>query len=32
VQAAVLGIALPVVDNCAIWAVAYEGGSFRPID
>ena len=31
VQAAVLGMALPVVDNCAIWAVAYEGGSFRPI-
>jgi 2,3-bisphosphoglycerate-dependent phosphoglycerate mutase len=32
VQAAVLGIALPVVDNCAVWAVAYEGGLFRPID
>lgn len=32
VQAAVLGMALPVVDNCAVWAVAYEGGLFRPID
>jgi len=32
VQAAVLGMALPVVDNCAVWAVAWEGGLFRPID
>jgi probable phosphoglycerate mutase len=32
VQAAVLGMALPVVDNCAVWAVAHEGGLFRPID
>jgi broad specificity phosphatase PhoE len=32
VQAAVLGMAPPVVDNCAVWAVACEGGLFRPID
>ena len=32
VQAAVLGIALPVVDNCGIWVVAYEDGLLRPID
>ena len=31
-QAAVLGVALPVLDNCAVWAVACEGGLFRPID
>jgi probable phosphoglycerate mutase len=32
VQAAVLGLALPVLDNCAVWAVAHEGGLFRPVD
>jgi len=32
VQAAVLGIALPVMENCGIWVVAYEDGVFRPID
>ena len=31
VQAAALGIALPVMENCGIWAVAYEDGLFRPI-
>ena len=31
-QASVLGVALPVLDNCAVWAVACEGGLFRPID
>lgn len=32
VQAAVTGMALPVVDNCGRWAVVHENGSFRPID
>ena len=32
VQAAVLGMALPVLDNCAMWVVAHEGGLFRAID
>ena len=32
VQASVLGVALPVLDNCAVWAMACEGGLFRPID
>lgn len=32
VQTSVLGVALPVLDNCAVWAVACEGGLFRPID
>ncbi len=32
VQAAVLGLALPVVENCAGWPVAHEGGSFRAVD
>ena len=32
VQAAVTGVALPVLDNCAVWAVACEGGLFRPLD
>ena len=26
------GMALPVAENCAVWAVAYEEGTFRPID
>jgi probable phosphoglycerate mutase len=32
VQAAVLGVALPVVENCDVWACVYEGGVWRPID
>jgi broad specificity phosphatase PhoE len=32
IQAAVSGVALPVIDNCAVWALAHEDGSFRPID
>jgi len=32
VQAAVLGIALPVAENCGRWLVAYEDGAFRPLD
>jgi probable phosphoglycerate mutase len=32
VQAAVTGIALPVVENCGRWACAFEGGDFRPLD
>jgi broad specificity phosphatase PhoE len=31
-QAAVAGFAQPVIDNCAVWAVAHEDGRFRPID
>jgi probable phosphoglycerate mutase len=31
-QAAVAGFASPVIDNCAVWAVAHEDGRFRPID
>jgi 2,3-bisphosphoglycerate-dependent phosphoglycerate mutase len=32
IQAAVSGFAHPVIDNCAVWAVAHEDGRFRPID
>ena len=32
VQAAAMGMALPVVENCGLWLVAYEDGAFRPID
>lgn len=32
IQAAVSGVALPVIDNCAVWGVAHEDGTFRPID
>ncbi|HEV7133000.1 MAG TPA: histidine phosphatase family protein [Gaiellaceae bacterium] len=32
VQAAAYGMALPVVENCAVWSVAHEDGAFRPID
>jgi broad specificity phosphatase PhoE len=32
IQAAVAGVALPVIDNCAVWAVAHEDGIFSPID
>ncbi|MGZ4399115.1 MAG: histidine phosphatase family protein [Gaiellaceae bacterium] len=32
VQAAVSGIAQPVLDNCGLWTVAHEAGTFREID
>lgn len=32
VQAAVLGMALPVVENCGRWLVAHEEGAFRAVD
>jgi broad specificity phosphatase PhoE len=32
VQIATYGMALPVIENCAVWAVAHEDGSFRPIE
>jgi probable phosphoglycerate mutase len=32
IQAAVSGFALPVIENCAVWGLAHEGGRFRPID
>lgn len=32
VQAAVLGVALPVVANCETWACVHEDGDFRPLD
>jgi 2,3-bisphosphoglycerate-dependent phosphoglycerate mutase len=32
IQAAVSGVALPVIDNCSVWGVAHEDGTFRPID
>jgi probable phosphoglycerate mutase len=32
VQAAALGMALPVVENCGRWEVACEGGAFRTVD
>jgi broad specificity phosphatase PhoE len=32
VQAAVTGIASPVVANCETWGCVHEDGSFRPID
>jgi broad specificity phosphatase PhoE len=31
IQAAVAGAALPVVENCRVWAVAYEEDAFSPI-
>jgi 2,3-bisphosphoglycerate-dependent phosphoglycerate mutase len=31
-QAAVSGVALPVIENCAVWVVAHEDGGFRPIE
>ena len=31
IQAAVAGAALPVVENCGVWAVAYEEDAFSPI-
>jgi broad specificity phosphatase PhoE len=32
IQAAVAGVALPVIDNCSVWALAHEDGAFRAID
>jgi broad specificity phosphatase PhoE len=32
VQLATLGMALPVIENCAVWAVAHEDGTFRAIE
>jgi broad specificity phosphatase PhoE len=32
VQAAVLGMALPVVENCGRWTVVHEDGAFRPAE
>jgi broad specificity phosphatase PhoE len=32
VQTAALGMALPVVENCARWLCAYENGAFRALD
>jgi broad specificity phosphatase PhoE len=32
IQAAAYGMALPVVENCAVWAVAHEDGVFRPLE
>src|SRR5882757_352319 len=31
-QAVASGVAAPVLENCAVWAVAHEDGRFRPID
>jgi broad specificity phosphatase PhoE len=32
IQAVVYGIALPVVENCAVWELAHEDGDFRALD
>ncbi len=32
VQTAVLGLALPVVENCGRWLCTYENGSLRAVD
>ena len=32
IQAVAYGFALPVIENCAVWAVAHEDGTFRPIE
>ena len=32
VQSATLGMALPVIENCAVWAVVHEDGTFSPIE
>jgi probable phosphoglycerate mutase len=32
IQAAVSGFAPPVIDNCAVWALVHENGTFRAID
>jgi probable phosphoglycerate mutase len=31
-QVAVVGMALPVMENCGVWTIAHEDGSFRAID
>jgi len=32
IQTAVSGLALPVIENCAVWAVAHEDGVFRALE
>ncbi|HLY94218.1 MAG TPA: histidine phosphatase family protein [Gaiellaceae bacterium] len=32
IQAAVSGFALPVIENCSVWAVAHEDGIFRAVE
>jgi broad specificity phosphatase PhoE len=32
IQAAVSGVALPVIDNCSVWSLAHEDGTFRALD
>ena len=32
IQVATYGMALPVADNCSVWTVAVEDGTFRPVD
>jgi 2,3-bisphosphoglycerate-dependent phosphoglycerate mutase len=32
IQAAVLGLALPVLENCGRWLLAHEDGAFRAVD
>jgi broad specificity phosphatase PhoE len=32
IQVAAVGMALPVIENCAVWAVSHEDGTFRPIE
>ncbi len=32
IQAAVSGVAMPVIENCGLWAVAHRDGTFSPID
>jgi broad specificity phosphatase PhoE len=32
IQAAVMGVAMPVVANCETWGCVHEDGAFRPID
>jgi broad specificity phosphatase PhoE len=32
IQAAVTGIAQPVIANCESWGCVHEGGAFRPLD
>ena len=32
IQAAVNGVADPVIDNCSVWSLAHEDGTFRALD
>jgi broad specificity phosphatase PhoE len=32
IQTAVVGMAAPVIENCAVWTIAHEDGNFRAID